>query len=146
VGVHGLLDGLEAQERLGEDLFGRIAAQDLVNVANLDLAGGSGLGCAAVFDVAAQGLGGAHVLAVHEDLVAQPDREQGLAVLGKVRWGGTLDEGVIVAEFGGTRKDGRLHQLEVLLILPGGAAGHLVDPFADVLFSQAAKAGEGGKN
>ena len=39
----------------------------------------------------------------------------------------------------------RLHQLQILLILRGGAAGHLVHPLADVLLVQPAKAVEGGK-
>ena len=38
-----------------------------------------------MFDLAAQRLGGARILAVHEDLVAQAEDEQRLAVLGKIR-------------------------------------------------------------
>ena len=84
VGVHARLDGLKAQQGLREDLFGGIAAQDLVDVADLNLAGGRGLGSAAVLDVAAQRFGGAHILAVNEDLIAQADGEQRIAVAGKV--------------------------------------------------------------
>ena len=52
-GVHGGLDGFKAQQRLGEDLLWRRAAQNLVDIANLNLAGGCGLRCVAALDLAA---------------------------------------------------------------------------------------------
>ena len=45
----------------------------------------------------------------------------------------------------GVRESGRFHQLHILLILGGGAAGHLVHPRADMLFAEAAEAVEGGE-
>jgi len=58
VGVHGGLDGLEAEEGLGENLLGRETAEDLIDVANFNLAGWGGLGGCAVLDGFAGGFGG----------------------------------------------------------------------------------------
>ena len=71
VGVHARLHGLKAQQRLRKDLLRRIAAQNLVDVANLHLAGGRGLRRSAVLNLAPQRLGRAHILAIRGDLVAQ---------------------------------------------------------------------------
>ncbi len=38
-----------------------------------------------------------------------------------------------------------MHQLEILVVLGGGAAGHFVDPLGDVRFVEPAKAAEGGE-
>ena len=51
--------GFKAEQRLREDLLRRKAAQNLVDVADLHLAGGRGLRGSAVLDLAALGLGGA---------------------------------------------------------------------------------------
>ena len=51
-GVHALLYGFKSQQCLRKDLPGRKAAENLVNEANFDLAGGCGLGRAAVLDIA----------------------------------------------------------------------------------------------
>ena len=73
------LDGFKAEQRLRKDLLGRDAAQNLVDIADLDLAGGRGLRGAAVLDLAALGLGGAHIVAVGGDFVAQAERRASLS-------------------------------------------------------------------
>ena len=54
---HARLDGLKAQQRLGEDLLRRRAAQNLVDVPNLHLAGGRGLRSFTLLDLASPGFG-----------------------------------------------------------------------------------------
>ncbi len=143
--IHARLDGLKAQQRLREDLPRRKAAQNLVDVADLDPAGGHGLGTAAALDLAALGLGGAHQFAIGGDFLAQAEGEQFLAVPGKLLAGGVLTQGVFLGKPGGVCEGRRLHQLDILLIFSGGAAGHLVHPLAGVPIAKPAKAIESGE-
>ena len=83
VGVHACLNGLKAEQRLRKDLLRRIAAQNLVDVADFHLAGGRGLWGAAVLDLAALGFGGAHFFAVGGHFVAQAEGEKFLAEAGQ---------------------------------------------------------------
>ena len=84
VRVHAGLYGFETKQGLGEDVFRREPAQDLVDVADFDLAGWYALGSSAVFDLKALGFGGADILAVSGDFVAKAMVEEGLAHLGEV--------------------------------------------------------------
>ena len=138
--VHAGLDGFKAQQRLGKDLFRRVAAQNLVNVPDLDRAGGGGLRGSAVLNLAAFGFGGAHVLAICRHFVAQAPVQQILAKLGQVRIPADLARNP-----GRVPKCRRLHQFQVLLVLRRCPAGHLVHPFAGMPLVQPAKPGKGGK-
>jgi len=137
VGVNGLLDGFEAEEGLGEDLLGREGAEDLVDVADFDLAGGCGLRGSAVLDLAALGFGVTDVRSVGGNFVEDAVVEEVLAEFGQVRVEADLmGDGCGVAEGRG------LHQLEILLVLGSGAACDLVDPLANVGLVEAAEAVE----
>ena len=77
--VHRCLDGFEAQQGLGENPLGSAAAQNLVDIANLDLAGGCGLWGCAVFYLAAQGFDVANLFPAGGDFIAQAAVEERFA-------------------------------------------------------------------
>jgi len=140
VRIHRGLHGFKTKESLGEDLFGRVAAEDLIDVADGDLAGGRGLGRAAVLDLLAAGFGIADVGEIGSDVVAETLREKRIAIGSEIEI-----ERILFCEGNGTAKRWRFHQLEVLLILRCRAAGDFVDPFADVTVAEAVKFSEGGE-
>ena len=70
MGVHACLDGFEAQQRLGEDLLRLRAAQNMVDVANFNLAGRCTLCSVTLFDLAASCLGRAHVVLIRCHFIA----------------------------------------------------------------------------
>ena len=119
-------------------------AEDLIEEMDLDLAGGAG-GCFAVLDLVAGREGCGEVLEVGGYLVAEAIGEELCAEVDKlcesdvfVCTGGPAE---FVAEACGVREGWSLHDLEVLLVLGGGAGGDLVKPLAGVLGG--AEAGEG---
>ena len=83
VRIHARLNRLKAQQRLRKHLLRSEAAQHLVDVADLHLAGGRGLRRSAVLDLAAQRFGRAHILAVGSNLVAQALIQQRLRGTGQ---------------------------------------------------------------
>ncbi len=117
------------------------------------------LGCAAAFDVVASVEGVVELLAIDGDVVAQTGGEEDsrrwlrssrvVPVALPVRFcagsAGVVGQPMSVADFGCIREDGRLHDLEVLLILSGGAGGNFVEPLAGVRFIDAVEAVEGGE-
>ncbi len=137
------LDGFKAQQRLRKDLLRRKAAQNLVDIANLHLAGGRGLRSSAVLHLAALSLGRAHVLAVGSNFVAQAVAEQRLADTGQSPAGGF--QPISWAIWAACDEGRRLHQFQILLILRGGAAGHLVHPLARMPLVRPPKAVKGGE-
>ena len=140
VGVEGLLDGFEAEEGLGEDLLGRKAAKDLVDVTDFDLAGAEVLWGSAVLDLAALVFSGADFVAAGGDFVAEAMVEELLTKGGEV--GAEAD---LVGDGGRVAEGWGLHELKVLLVLSGGARGDFVDPFAGVRSLEAREVGEGGE-
>ena len=143
--IHAVLNGFKAQQRLRKDLLRREAAQNLVDVPDLDLAGGRGLRGSAMLNLPALSLGRAHVLAVGSNFVAQTVVQQRLAQLGKILPGGLRLQADLVGNPGRVHEGRRLHQFQILLILRGGAAGYLVHPLARMPLVQPAKAVEGGE-
>ena len=130
---------LKAEQDLGEDAVGRHGAEYLVEIANLDFACRRGGGFAAAFELVALGVGLVEVGTNGRDQVVQSGVEQLLAVLGKVS---------VVADFfghrGGLKKLPRsVHDLEILLVLGGGANGDFIDPFAEVAVPQGLEAIKG---
>ncbi len=129
--IHGCLDGLEPEERLGKDGFGRVAAQHLIDVTDHNFAGRRSMRSAAVLDVAAQTLCRACIFAVRENLFQRPHRFERIAIGGKVQV-----QRVLPREECRMLKWRRLHQLKVLLILARSPAGNFVHPFSNVLLAQ----------
>ena len=141
VGVHGWPGWFQSQEGFGRRPARGEAAQNLVDVANFDLAGGRGLRGFAVLDLAALGFGGADVFAVGGYFAAEAGSSKSV-------WRGWAESGFqpsLSAIWCGVAEGRRLHELEVLLILGGGAAGDFVDPLADVALAQSAEAVKGGE-
>src|ERR1035438_1441034 len=85
MGVHCCLNSFEAQQRLGEDLLGRVAAQNLVNVADLHLAGSSGLWCSAMLKLAALRFSTSDNVAIGCHFGAQAMIKQRPSELGEIR-------------------------------------------------------------
>ena len=66
----------KAEQGLGEDLLGRVAAEDLIKPVDVDVAGGRfGRRGVAVLDAVAVGFGAGELLHVGGDFVAQAGRE-----------------------------------------------------------------------
>ena len=153
----------EAEEGLGEDLFGRVGAEDLVEKADFDGAGAGGIGLVAVLDLLAGAEGLGEVGAVGRDFFAEAGGKEfvakggelggsgagGVERSGRGRGGGTWMRGggpaEVCAELSGVREGWGLHDFEVLLVLRGGSAGDFVEPLAGVGFCEAAETAEGGK-
>jgi hypothetical protein len=144
VGVGG--GDFKAEEGLGEDLLERKGSEDLIEEVDFDGAAGSGGGSIAVLEVVADGFGFGDVFAIVGDFIAEASGEELCAKLGEVgvvaAGGGVPAD--LVAEGGGFGEGRRSHDLEILLVLGGGARGDFVEPSAAIVF-EATEAVEGGE-
>ena len=119
--------GFKAEQRLREDLLLRKAAENLVEIADLDAAGGSFVlfwpqcsRCGAVASAWSRaGAGSGNV-------VAQAAGQK----LGRASARNRTCQPIFFGDGRGVAEIGRVHQFEVLLVLRGGASGNLVEPFA----------------
>jgi len=118
---------LEAEQGLGKDQLLRRVAEDLIDVARLDLAGGSRIGFAAMLTLPAQGFRLVPEGAGRQNIVGQSLGQQLVAQRTQIVMPSHAFGDVVEAMPGG-----RLHQLEILLVLPGGAGGNLMEKIAGV--------------
>ncbi len=88
MGILGRLNCFKSEERLRKDLLGCVGAENLIDVANFDLACGRGLRRSAVLDLLAAGFGLACFIQVSGDFVAQAIVEKLLAELRECLWVG----------------------------------------------------------
>jgi len=118
----------EAEQDLCEDAVGRHGAEHLVEIPNLNRAGGLGVWLAALFEFIPFALRPIEVSADRGNCAAQAGIEQELAVFSEV--------GVVADFFGESGPVCPLvrsvHDFEVLLVLGPGASGDLVEPFAEM--------------
>jgi hypothetical protein len=150
---------LEGEQRLSEDLLRREGAEDLVEEANLDRTGGAGAELAAVFDLVARVESIVQLFPVYGDFVSETGSEQGIAkaaeilaagpggVTGAVLRGVSRRAGPFEMsdDFAHIGEDGSLHDLEILLVLRGGASSDLVEPLSNVGFVDSVETIEGGE-
>ena len=129
---------LEAEQGLGEDQLLRRAAEHLVDIAGRHLAGGRLIGLAAIaalavlrFRLVEEGAGRRHIFSqpLGQKLVAQSAE-----ILAPSH---ALGDGVEAIP------GRRSHELEILLVLIGGAADHLIEPGAGMARIDAAEFLEG---
>ena len=143
------LDGFKAEQRLREDLFGRKAAQNLVDVA--DLHAGRRRAAWAVPQCSRRLRSASTVrtsLRSSETSSRSPWSRscwRRRAKASRSPRASSAFQPSFVPNCSGMAEGRGLHQLQVLLVLIGGAAGHFVNPLADMAALEATEAFEGGE-
>ena len=107
-------------------LFGE-AAQNLAKIANLDTAGGSRIRLFTVFALKPESFSLVEASFGECHIVAQSVSQQIIAQLAEI-----VAPAYFSGDSGSVTEVGRVHQLEILLILCGSARGDLVDPLAEM--------------
>jgi len=139
----------EAKEGLREDLLRWVAAEDLVQPVDADVAGGGLAGAGvAVLEGVARGLGIGELFHIGGDFIAQAGGEELIAELGQLfardSLVGSGRPAEFIAQCGGVGERRGLHDLDVLLVLRGGAGDDFVEPLPGVV-RQRSEAVEGGE-
>ena len=129
---------LKAEQCLREDLLLGEAPQNLAEIADLDMAGGSRVRLHTAFTLQSESFSLVEARLGKGHVVAQSVRQQFVAQLVEI---------VMPADFSGDCRGvtevWRVHQLEILFILCGSPSGDLIDPFAEMAMIGTAESREG---